>query len=502
MHLYIFINKQAARLLCLRCMKILLTGANGYIGRRLLPVLVNQGHEVYAVVRDKRTFHLSDKELERTKVVEADFLKPDTFSALPTAIDVAFYLMHSLASESKEFASMEKEMAENFVSYLEKSQAKQQIFLGGISNDQDLSEHLNSRLQTEKELAKSKVPLTVFRAAIIIGSGGASFEIIRDLVEKLPFMIAPKWLNTKCQPIAIRNVIDYLSSAIGNESTYGEVYDIGGPEVLTYKQMLMQFAEVRKMKRYILTVPVMSPRISSYWLYFVTATSYRIAVNLVDSMRNEVVVKKRGIEKHIPIDLLNYKEAVGLAFNRIEQNMVISSWTDTQLPENKSKTLSHYIQVPQNGVFKDTQRFKFPMNKAAQVEKNVWAIGGERGWYYGNLLWKIRGQFDKFVGGVGLRRGRRNPQLIYAGDSLDFWRVLLADPNEKRLLLFAEMKLPGEAWLEFKIEKLNEQESCLCQTATFRPKGLWGRIYWYTMLPFHWFIFKNMAKNIVEYKST
>lgn len=482
-------------------MKILLTGANGYIGRRLLPVLVNQGHEVFAVVRDKRTLHLSEKELEHTKVFEADFLKPKTLSALPKEIDVAFYLMHSLASESKSFASMEKKVAENFVSYLRQSKAKQQIFLGGISNDQDLSEHLNSRLQTEKELAKSKVPLTVFRAAIIIGSGGASFEIIRDLVEKLPFMIAPKWLNTKCQPIAIRNVIDYLSFAIGNESIYGGVYDIGGPEVLTYKQMLLQFAEARKMKRYILTVPIMSPRLSSYWLYFVTATSYRIAVNLVDSMRNEVVVKESGIEKHIKIDLLSYKEAVGLAFNRIEQNMVLSSWTDTQLLENKSKTLSHYIQVPKNGVYKDVQQFKFSTKSADQVEKNVWAIGGERGWYYGNLLWKIRGQLDKFVGGVGLRRGRRNPELIFAGDSLDFWRVLLADPDEKRLLLYAEMKLPGEAWLEFKFEKINERETCLIQTATFRPKGLWGRIYWYTMLPFHWFIFKNMAKNIVEYKS-
>lgn len=480
-------------------MKILLTGANGYIGRRLLPILVNQGHEVLAVVRDKRTLHLSDEEKKRCRIYEADFLKSATIENLPKDIDVAFYLMHSLASESKSFATMEKNMANNFKEYLNKSQAKQQIFLGGISNDQDLSEHLNSRLQTEKILKESLVPLTVFRAAIIIGSGGASFEIIRDLVEKLPFMIAPKWLNTKCQPIAIRNVIDYLASAIGNEETYNQVFDIGGPEVLTYKQMLLQFAEVRKMKRYILTVPVMSPRISSYWLYFVTATSYRIAVNLVDSMKNEVVVKKKGIEECIPIKRLNYKEAVSLAFNRIEQNMVISSWTDTQLVENKYKVLSHYIQVPKNGVYKDVQKVCFPENKAGKVEKNVWAIGGERGWYYGNFLWKIRGQLDKFFGGVGLRRGRRNPQMIFAGDSLDFWRVLLADSEDRRLLLFAEMKLPGEAWLEFKIAKGEENKSCLIQTATFRPKGLLGRIYWYSMLPFHWFIFKNMANNIVKY---
>lgn len=481
-------------------MRVLLSGANGYIGRRLLPVLVKQEHEVIAIVRDKRTIHLSEDEKKKTKVVEADFLKKETLANLPKEIDVAFYLMHSLASESRAFAKMEKNMAQNFVEYLNQSTAQQQVFLGGISNDIDLSEHLNSRLQTEKELAKAKVPLTVFRAAIIIGSGGASFEIIRDLVEKLPFMIAPKWLNTKCQPVGIRNVIEYLSASIGNEKTYGEVYDIGGPEILTYKQMLLQFAEVRKMKRYILTVPVMSPRLSSYWLYFVTATSYRIAVNLVDSMRNEVIVKKTGVEKQIPLNLIRYKEAVSLAFNRIEQNMVISSWTDTQLPENKYLNLGHYIKVPQNGVFKDVQKYEFDHERREHVVNNIWSIGGERGWYYGNFLWKIRGQLDKFIGGVGLRRGRRNPDLIFAGDSLDFWRVLLADKKEERLLLFAEMKLPGEAWLEFKVERVGDKKLSMVQSATFRPKGLLGRLYWFAMLPFHWFIFKNMARNIVEFK--
>jgi uncharacterized protein YbjT (DUF2867 family) len=479
-------------------MKILLTGANGYIGRRLLPVLVDQGHTVYASVRDAKTLHLNESQAKQVEVVEVDYLKSNTLDNLPKDIDVAFYLIHSLGSNSGKFSELEESMAQNFNDYIESTKAKQVIYLGGISNDKELSKHLSSRQRTEEILNESSVPLTSLRAAIIIGSGGASFEIVRDLVEKLPFMIAPKWLETKCQPIGIRNVIEYLSACIGNEKTYNKIFDVGGPEILTYKEMLLQFAEVRGMKRYILTVPVMTPKLSSYWLYFVTATTYRIAVNLVDSMKNEVVVKKTGIRDVIPLNLLDYKGAVELAFKKIEQNVVVSSWTDTQLPSNKGKTLNNFIKVPENGTFTDAQEVTFKKERLDQVVKNVWSIGGDRGWYYGNWMWKIRGQLDKLSGGVGLRRGRRSPTEIFSGDSLDFWRVLLADRNEKRMLLYAEMKLPGEAWLEFKIEE--ENDKCkLIQTATFRPKGLLGRLYWYCMLPFHIFIFSNMANNIVNY---
>ncbi|MEQ8907760.1 MAG: SDR family oxidoreductase [Vicingaceae bacterium] len=479
-------------------MKVLLSGANGYIGRRLLPYLIENGHQVVACVRDKNTLHLSEENKKQIEIIEADFLKEESLKNLPLDIDVAFYLIHSLSSNSKRFAQLEEKMANNFVAYLDQTQAKQVIYLGGISNDSNLSKHLDSRKQTESYLAQSKVPLTVLRAAIIIGSGGASFEIIRDLVEKLPIMVTPKWLNTKCQPIGIRNVIHYLEACIGEKRVLGKTFDIGGPEVLTYKEMLLKFAEVRKIRRYIFTLPIMTPRLSSYWLYFVTATSYRIAVNLVDSMKNEVVVKEEGIKDIIPLDLLSYKEAVSLAFRRIEQNMVVSSWTDTQLPSKKGKALNEFIQVPTNGTFKDEKIVEFKVDRFDQVFENVWAVGGERGWYYGNWMWKVRGYLDKLFGGVGLRRGRRSPTDIYSGDSLDFWRVLLADQSQKRLLLYAEMKLPGDAWLEFKIEK-GEQKAKLTQTATFRPIGLWGRLYWFSMLPFHAFIFGNMAKNIVYY---
>ncbi len=480
-------------------MNILLTGANGYIGKRLLPSLIDNGHKVYLTVRDMNTLNLDEPTLQRVSIVEADFLKKDSLQELPKEIEVAYFLIHSLANDSGEFQKMEIRIAENFRDYIDQTKAKQLIYLGGISNDDNLSIHLESRKRTETILAESHVPLTVFRAAIIIGSGGASFEIIRDLVEKLPVMVAPKWLNVKCQPIGIRNVIGYLLEAIGNEKLYGKTFDIGGPDILTYREMLLQFAEVRGMKRFIYTVPVMTPRLSSYWLYFVTSTAYHIAVNLVDSMKNEVIVKLDGIQQIIPQDLMTYKESVSLAFKRIEQNMVVSSWKDTQINNLNKKQLQHYIQVPSNGVFTDKKQIELKEDEVENTLKNIWSIGGERGWYYGNWLWKVRGYLDKLAGGVGLRRGRRSPNQINSGDSLDFWRVLLADRDSKRLLLFAEMKLPGEAWLEFKITNKN-QIYTLHQVATFRPKGVFGRLYWYSVLPFHGFIFKNMIRKIKEYK--
>lgn len=479
-------------------MRILLTGANGYIGRRLLPILLAEGHEIIACVRDKNTIRLSVEEKNKVEVHEVDFLQEESLVNLSKNVDVAYFLMHSLTAGSKAFSTKEDTLAKNFVRYIDKTSCKQTIYLGGISNDRNLSDHLKSRQKTGCILGSSKVPLTALRAAIIIGSGGASFEIIRDLVEKLPIMIAPKWLNTRCQPIGIRNVTEYLVAVCGNEQVYGKIFDIGGPEVLTYKEMLLQFAEVRKMKRWLGTVPIMTPRLSSYWLYFVTSTSYSLATNLVDSMKNEVVVKQGKIQDFIQLELISYKENVALAFKRIEQNTVVSSWTDSELLR-KGQSLNHYIKVPVNGTFKDEKEVEFSSEDRSYVLKNIWAIGGQRGWYYGNWMWKIRGYIDKLFGGVGLRRGRRSPTEIFTGDSLDFWRVLLADKDGQRLLLFAEMRLPGEAWLEYKIEA-SDNGFKLFQTATFRPKGVFGRMYWYSMLPFHHFIFGNMARNLVKYR--
>jgi hypothetical protein len=372
--------------------------------------------------------------------------------------------------------------------------------LSGISNDDALSKHLSSRKNAESILTSAKAELTVLRAAIIIGSGGASFEIIRDLVEKLPIMVAPKWLKTRFQPIAIRNVINYLSGIIGKKEAFGKTYDIGGSDILTYKEMLLIFANVRGLKRYIITLPVLTPRLSSYWLHFVTATSYKIASSLVDSMKNEVIVQNKGIEEIVPQELIPYNEAVKMAFDRIAQNEVVSSWKDAFASSKINTELMEFVKVPTYGCFVDKRTASFTRNRN-EVLQNIWEIGGDRGWYYWNFLWKIRGYMDKAVGGVGLRRGRRSPDQLVAGDSLDFWRVLVADRNEGRLLLYAEMKLPGEAWLEFKITNENGKNK-ITQTATFRPHGLFGRLYWYSVYIFHEFIFTGMMNRIIHHRES
>ena len=479
-------------------MKILLTGLTGYIGKRLLPVLLEQGHEVISLVRDESRVNSSMQGLKNHTIMEADLLDQASLKKIPQDIDIAFYLVHSMGATLTGFQKLESQSALNFVQSMNGTRVKQIIYLSGISNAEHLSSHLLSRKSVEEVLKKSKAPLTILRAGIIVGSGSASFEIIRDLVEKLPVMVTPKWLHTKCQPIAVRNVIGYLSEVIMREETFDQTFDIGGEDILSYKEMLLQFAQVRKLRRAIFILPVMTPRLSSYWLYFITSTSYNLAVNLVNSMKIEVICAENRIRDIIKIDLISYSEAIRLAFERMEQNLVLSSWKDAMIAGSKQIDVDAFIEVPTFGCFKNIQKVPIANNKA-QVLENIWSIGGERGWYYGNFLWRLRGILDKLTGGVGLRRGRTNLSVIYPGDALDFWRVLIAKKAESWLLLFAEMKVPGEAWLEFKIS--DDPEPFLIQTATFRPKGLWGRIYWNLLRPVHFFIFKGMAKGIVKYRS-
>ena len=483
-------------------MKILLTGATGYIGRRLLPVLVEEGAEVICLVRDKGRLSLEEDLQDKVEIIEADLLEPESLKSLPKDIDAAYYLVHSMSGGHGNFQQKEEDSARNFQQAVNNTSARQIIYLSGITNDDadKLSEHLQSRQYVEEVLAEGNVPVTVLRAAIIIGSGSSSFEIIRDLVEKLPVMVAPKWVQTKCQPIAIHNVLLYLKGVLLNEQAYSQTYDVGGPEVLTYRQMILQFAEVRGLSRHIITVPVLSPRLSSYWLYLVTSTSFSLARNLVDSMHNTVVQKDKRIRELIPQELYNYKKAVKKAFAKIEQNEVVSSWKDAVLSNSIRGRLQEYVQVPTHGCFVDKKSVSFEAENKRRVISNIWQIGGNRGWYYWNRLWKLRGWLDKLVGGVGLRRGRRSPDKLAAGDALDFWRVLVADKNKGRLLLYAEMKLPGEAWLEFCIKECKGEKPKFLQTATFRPRGIAGRLYWYAVWPFHLFIFQGMANRIVSYQ--
>lgn len=479
-------------------MKILLTGSTGYIGKRLLPALTEQGHEVICCVRDRDRFEKKNYFGDSISLFEVDFLKKVDPENAPLEFDAAFYLIHSMSSSISDFSEFETDCAENFTEYINRTKCRQIIYLSGIANAPELSEHLLSRKNVEEILKKSRVPVSILRAGIIVGSGSASFEIIRDLVEKLPVMITPKWLNTKCQPIAIRDVIKFLTGVLLNDKCFNRTFDIGGPEILTYRDVLLGYAKVRKLKRYILTLPVMSPRLSSYWLYFVTSTSYKLAVNLVESMKIEVICKDSELQKILNIETINYKRSVELAFEKIEQNMVLSSWKDSLVTSSAYSSLSENIQVPEFGCFKDKKEVVIE-NDPEQVLDNIWSIGGERGWYYGNFLWSVRGFLDKLSGGVGLRRGRTNLNKLTTGDALDFWRVIVADREAKRLLLYAEMKLPGEAWLEFIITQRGNKHF-LKQTATFRPNGLPGRLYWYMLMPFHYFVFEGMIRNIEKYK--
>lgn len=478
-------------------MKILLTGLTGYIGKRLLPVLLENGHEVISLVRDKTRVQEDLLSLERHSVIEGDLLDPASLKKFPADIDIAYYLVHSMSATLKGFQDLEERSATHFTEAIDRTNARQIIYLSGISNSDRLSSHLASRKSVEEILKKAKAAVTILRAGIIVGSGSASFEIIRDLVEKLPVMVTPRWLNTRCQPIAIRNVIGYLEGVIGLEKTYDQTFDIGGEEVLTYKEMLLQFAEVRKLKRWIYILPIMTPRLSSYWLYFITSTSYNLAVNLVNSMKIEVVTAENRIRDIVDLELIDYRSSIQLAFERMEQNLVLSSWKDAMVSGNRSIDVNAFIEVPVYGCYKDTREIPI-QGDPQQVLENIWSIGGERGWYYADRLWRVRGFVDKLMGGVGLRRGRTNLAVIHPGDALDFWRVIIASKKDAWLLLFAEMKVPGEAWLEFRIRYT--PEPVLVQTATFRPKGLWGRMYWYSMMPAHFFIFKKMAEKIVAWK--
>lgn len=471
-------------------MNILLTGATGYIGKRLLPELIKKEHHVTCLVRDKSRFHPPESTKNQVSVVEGDLLDLESLTEIPEEIDAAYYLVHSMSTSDK-YSELEKKCAINFRKRMSETNVRQVIYLSGMVNEEELSEHLKSRQTVEFEIKEGTYHFTCLRAGIIIGSGSASFEIMRDLVEKLPFMITPKWLKTRCQPIGISDVLKMLTGVLNNKETFDQNFDIGCDDILTYKEMLLGLAKIRNLKRTIWTVPVMTPRLSSYWLYFVTSTSYKLAKSLVDSMKVEVICRDTRINQILKVQPISYEDSLRRAFRKIESNEVVSSWKDAFSSSDYDLNISEFIQIPTHGCFRDVRQ-KSCANKTSTLDR-IWRIGGKTGWYYGNWMWHIRGFLDKLVGGVGLRRGRTHEDEINAGDALDFWRVLYANKDEGRLLLYAEMKLPGEAWLEFKME--NDQ---LIQRAVFRPKGLLGRLYWYSVLPFHGFIFKGMIRNLTR----
>lgn len=356
-------------------MKVIVTGVTGYIGARLVTKLVHAGHDVVAFARSRSRVVVPPSIQDHVTVVEGDLLKPETLPRIESC-DVAYYLVHSLTHKGNNFEKLEESCAHNFLNWLQTSGCRQIIYLSGVSDDQQLSKHLASRHRVADILSYGSIPCTVLRAAVIVGSGSASFEIIRGLVEKLPFMVAPRWVSSQCQPIAIVNVVDYLVKVIDHPNCMGKTFDIGGPDVLTYKEMLQHFAKVRGLKRYILSVPVLTPRLSSYWLFFVTPVNFSLARSLVDSLKNHAVCGDNNLQKVIPIHLIPYPEAVQRAFAKIQANSVISSWKDSL----GQADLSEFIQVPVNGCKQDFKAVPFD-GDVARVKERLWNIGGDTGWY-------------------------------------------------------------------------------------------------------------------------
>lgn len=474
--------------------KVLVTGANGFVGKRLVLNLLKEGHEVYALCRIKGTKLFSTEEAN-LHYLWGDIRNPETLNNLPKDIQAAYYLIHSMSEIAENLIEMELSVAEEFIKAIKKTEVQQIIYLGGIINDEShLSPHLKSRLLVEDTLKQSGIPVTILRASIIIGCGSASFEIIRDLCEKLPVMIAPKWVKSVCQPIAIVDVLFYLTKVLLNSACYSKTLDIGGPDALSFKELMLRYSKFRNLKRYIIDIPVLTPRLSSYWLVLITSVRFSLCYYLVESMKSNSIVVNDEIKKIIFHECLDYEQALDQAFQKVEQSDLISTWMDSWEVCDHDPNIQDYIKVPAEGCLKDQRIYPIQDSKEAAI-KRIWCIGGDKGYYGYNWAWYLRGLFDKLLGGVGLNRGRKHPTEISVGDSIDFWRVLLADPEKGHLILYAAAKMPGEAWLEFKIND-SENKPTLVQTATFRPQGLQGRLYWWILSPFHYFIFRKMAKSI------
>ena len=468
---------------------ILVTGATGYVGGRLVPRLVEKGYKVRAIARDASRLM---NRWEGVEIVQGDVLNKDSLQNVFKDVDTAYYLIHSMGGEG-EFSKTDIRAAENFASTVEQQGVNRIIYLGGLSSSEEqLSKHLTSRLQTGDTLRKFGVPVTEFQAGVIVGSGSLSFEMIRYLTERLKFMITPKWVNTKTQPIAIRDVLRYLVDALTIEKSKGEIIEIGGEDILTYKELMRIYAQVRGLKRYFIKVPVLTPRLSSHWIGLVTPLPSRIAKPLVDGLKNELICKSTKAKELFNFKTISYKEAVQLALQRNKEGKTETIWFSSYSSGTKSKITPVHLTQKEGMII---EKREILVDATAELTfKAFTSIGGKNGWY-ANFLWKMRGYVDLLIGGVGMRRGRRSETDLIQGDPLDFWRVEAIDRN-KMLRLRAEIKLPGEAWLQFNVEHTNDNKSTLTQTAFFEPKGLWGLFYWYSIYPFHGLIFGGMIKSI------
>ena len=470
--------------------RVAIAGATGYIGGRLIPQLLNSGYSVRCLARSPGKLLSREWAKDpRVEIVRADLADAESLASNLVGCQAVFYLVHSMTSAGAGYPEQDNRLASVFAGASRKAGVERIIYLGGLGETgAGLSEHLSSRRQVEEALASTGVPVTVLRAAMIIGSGSASFEILRYLVERLPIMITPKWVSTPCQPIGVRNVIGYLVGTLSQPEMAGRVFDIGGPDVLCYRDIMRVMAEEMGLpRRWILPVPVLSPRLSSYWIHLITPLSHNIAKPLAEGLKNPVVCRENQITKLIPQELLTVRDAIRAALHKLTENQVETNWSMAGVipgdPDWAGGT-----------VFRDERRILIEAPDWA-VFRAVCRVGGGHGWYAADRLWKIRGWIDILAGGPGLRRGRRNPETVGYGEALDFWRVVSIERN-RMLALRAEMKLPGEARLEFLMESQGKTQCTLQQRALFYPRGLAGLLYWYAVAPLHHIVFRGMLSGI------
>jgi uncharacterized protein YbjT (DUF2867 family) len=490
-------------------MRVLLVGASGYIGGRLVTLLNARGHELTLMGRDAG---LLRARFPGSQVVSADLLEPETLAPAVQGIDIAYYLAHSMGAGERGFAERDRAAARNFAQAAAAAGVRRIVYLGGLGDDQrELSTHLTSRHETGAELAAHGVPVTEFRAAVIIGSGSASFEILRHLTERLPVMITPRWVGTRCQPIGIEDVLDYLVGALDHPEVTG-IVEIGGPDVLSYGDMMRTYARLRGLRRRMIPVPVLSPRLSSYWVSLVSPVPSGIARPLIEGLRNEVVVRDPGPAAAFGIQPLPYAAALRRAIQRTDRHDLESTWFDAIARPGRERL---HVMTSLEGMIVE-RRATAVAASPARVFAEVERLGGAAGWPYANGLWRVRGLIDRVVGGVGMRLGRRDPQRVRVGDAVDFWRVedvRRPDPDRMAsgdgpepahqradgagglLRLRAEMKVPGRAWLQYEVTPLDGgSRSRLVQTAFFEPTGLAGLAYWYGLYPVHGLIFRGMVR--------
>jgi uncharacterized protein YbjT (DUF2867 family) len=471
---------------------ILVTGSTGYIGGRIVPHLLDAGYQTRCLVRDPARLQ-GRAWYNRVDIITGDVLQPETLPEAMQNIDVAYYLIHSLAGGTG-FHKIDIMAAQNFSKAAKKAGIKRIIYLGGLGNpDTDLSQHLRSRQLTGDALRESGIPVTEFRAGVIVGSGSLSFELIRYLTERIPVMICPRWVYTKIQPIAIGDVIEYLVAAINVPESSDQIIEIGGADVITYGEMMSGYAKARGLKRWLIPVPLLTPRLSSYWVHLMTPVPANIAKPLIEGLRNEVIVRDDKARSLFPNNHpVSYQKAVELALQKLEAGSVETAWSDA-LVSSQGEKEPVFLKTHEGMIIEHRQKIVdvLPEN----VYRVFTSLGGKQGWLYMNWAWKFRGIMDRLIGGVGMRRGRRDPVDIRIGDVLDFWRVEEVIPN-RMIRLRAEMKVPGRAWLQFQVLSKKDGRSVLSQTAFFAPKGLAGLSYWYILYPIHRIIFSGMIREI------